>query len=103
MLWQQSGVVEVPVGSQTFAVHGFMVWCALAYSLANVLQSCGQTVGFAARQQARINDRALMREGRAAVAEARKRAGELGYTGFSNFFDLKLKLIDRLLMQLSAH
>lgn len=51
----------------------------------------------------RTNDRALMREGRAAVAEARKRAGELGYTGFSNFFDLKLKLIDRLLMQLSAH
>ncbi len=32
VLWEQSGTVEIPLGGQSFAIPGFMVWCALLYS-----------------------------------------------------------------------
>lgn len=33
VLWEQSGVVRIPLGGTSYEVHGFMVWCALLYSL----------------------------------------------------------------------
>lgn len=33
VLWEQSGVVTIPVGGSSYDIHGFMVWCALLYSL----------------------------------------------------------------------